>query len=64
MLCTEPGKQAIIFLKDVRYDDLRAVVDFIYKGEVSVPHEQLETFLCTAKALKIKGSSFDPLFLF
>ena len=58
MLCRETDKQAIIFLKDVRYDDMKAVVDFMYRGEVHVPQEQLQTFLSTAKALQIKGLAF------
>jgi len=48
-------KQAIVFLKDVRYIDLRALVDYMYRGEVNVAQDQLATFLNTAEALRIKG---------
>ena len=34
-----------IFLRGVSYIDLCAVVDFIYRGEVSVAQEQLNSFL-------------------
>merc|ERR1712129_600648 len=30
-------------------------IDFIYKGEVSVPHEELTDFLALAESLKVKG---------
>ncbi len=55
MLCTQIDKQAVIFLKDVRFADLKALVDYMYRGEVYVVQDQLSTFLATAEALKIKG---------
>jgi len=48
-------KQAIIFLKDVKFLDLKALVEYMYRGEVNVAQDQLSTFLSTAEALKIKG---------
>jgi len=50
-----PCKHPIVILKDIRYADLRALVEFMYKGEVNVVQEQLPTLLKTAEALKIKG---------
>jgi hypothetical protein len=44
-----------VILKDIRYADLKALVEFMYKGEVNVVQEQLPTLLKTAEALKIKG---------
>jgi len=44
-----------IFLRGVSYLDLCAVVDFIYRGEVSVAQEQLNSFLAVAEDLQIKG---------
>ncbi len=48
-------KHAVVFMKDVRYTDLKALVDFMYKGEVNISQYQLESFLQTAEALQIKG---------
>ena len=45
-----------MFLKDVRYNDLKALVDYMYKGEVNVAQDQLGAFLSTAEALRIKGT--------
>lgn len=49
------NKHAFIFLNNVAFEDLRALVDYMYKGEVNVSQEQLPRFLATAEALRIKG---------
>ncbi|XP_057379224.1 longitudinals lacking protein, isoforms A/B/D/L-like [Daphnia carinata] len=51
------NKHAYIFLNNVVFDDLKALVDYMYRGEVNVSQEQLPRFLATAEALKIKGLS-------
>ncbi|XP_067139393.1 longitudinals lacking protein, isoforms H/M/V-like isoform X1 [Centruroides vittatus] len=50
-----PCKHPIVILKDVKYTELKAVVDFIYKGEISISHDQLSGLLKTAEVLNIKG---------
>jgi len=55
LLNQQVDKQTIVFLKDVRYNDLKALVDYMYKGEVNVAQDQLGAFLSTAEALRIKG---------
>ena len=45
----------MVFLKDVKFDHLQALVDYMYRGEVNVSQDQLAAFLNTAEALKIKG---------
>ena len=37
------------------YTDLKALVDYMYKGEVNVAQDQLPRFLAAAEILKIKG---------
>ncbi|XP_023222358.1 longitudinals lacking protein, isoforms H/M/V-like isoform X2 [Centruroides sculpturatus] len=49
--CTHP----IVIMKDMKYAELKAIVDFIYKGEVNVSHYQLNGLLKTAELLNIKG---------
>jgi len=56
MLCKQIDKQAFIFLKDVKFSDLKALVDYMYKGEVNVAQDQLSSFLQTAEALDVKGN--------
>ncbi|XP_066594459.1 protein tramtrack, beta isoform isoform X1 [Prorops nasuta] len=50
-----PNRHPIVILKDVRFSELRTLVDFMYKGEVSVEYCQLSALLKTAESLKVKG---------
>ncbi len=50
-----PCPHPIVILKDTHPDDLRAVVDYMYKGEVNVTQGQLEGILRTAEALQVRG---------
>ncbi|KAB7505679.1 Protein bric-a-brac 2 [Armadillidium nasatum] len=49
------GQQPVIILDGTRYTDLRALVDYMYKGEVNIQQEQLSSLLKTADNLKLKG---------
>jgi len=42
-------------LKDMKYEDLRGIIEFIYNGEVSIDQGSLPSFLLAAESLKIKG---------
>ncbi|XP_064474498.1 protein bric-a-brac 1-like isoform X2 [Ornithodoros turicata] len=50
-----PCKHPIVILKDMRYVDLKAIVEFMYRGEVNVSQDQLSALLKTAETLKVKG---------
>ncbi|GFR10083.1 protein bric-a-brac 2 [Trichonephila clavata] len=50
-----PCKHPIVIMKDMRYSDLKAIIDFMYRGEVNVSHDQLAALLKTAETLKVKG---------
>jgi len=57
----------IIFMKDIKSTEMKALLSFMYKGEVNVSQSTLSEFLKTAEALKIRGltegcdsSSNDP----
>lgn len=45
----------IVILKDFKFSELRAIVDFMYHGEVNVSREQLSSLLRAAEALQVKG---------
>ncbi|ENN80433.1 hypothetical protein YQE_03144, partial [Dendroctonus ponderosae] len=47
-----PARHPIVILKDVRFSDLRTIVEFMYKGEVRVEYAQLNRLLQTAESLK------------
>jgi hypothetical protein len=55
LLVTNPCKHPIVILKDMRYDDLKAIINFMYCGEVNVSQSQLGALLKTAEVLKVKG---------
>ncbi|XP_059487605.1 protein tramtrack, beta isoform-like isoform X3 [Neocloeon triangulifer] len=55
LFVNNPDKHPIVFLKDVPYADMRSLLDFMYKGEVSVDQERLTAFLKVAESLRIKG---------
>lgn len=52
LFLTNPCKHPIVILKDVRYVDLKAIIDFMYRGEVNVSQDQLSALLKTAEMLK------------
>lgn len=48
-------KDPIVILKDVPFSDMKSLLDFMYRGEVSVDQERLTAFLRVAESLRIKG---------
>nr|XP_021202275.2 zinc finger protein 629 isoform X1 [Bombyx mori] len=50
-----PSRHPIVILKDVGLEELRTLVDFMYKGEVNVQYCQLPALLRTAESLQVKG---------
>uniref|UniRef100_A0A1A9X1J0 BTB domain-containing protein n=1 Tax=Glossina brevipalpis TaxID=37001 RepID=A0A1A9X1J0_9MUSC len=55
LFINHPEKHPIVILKDVPYADMKALLDFMYRGEVSVDQERLTAFLRVAESLRIKG---------
>lgn len=55
LFMNHPDKHPIVILKDVPYSDMRSLLDFMYRGEVSVDQERLTAFLRVAECLRIKG---------
>lgn len=49
----------IIFLKDIPFVDLKAIVEFIYRGEVILPYSQLQSLVRSAESLKVRGLNND-----
>lgn len=55
LFINHPDKHPIVILKDVPYADMRSLLDFMYRGEVSVDQDRLTAFLRVAESLRIKG---------
>ena len=50
-----PCKHPVIILRDSSFDDIEGLIRYVYRGEVDVQPEQLQSFLRTAELLQIKG---------
>ncbi|XP_054736480.1 longitudinals lacking protein, isoforms F/I/K/T isoform X1 [Anastrepha obliqua] len=57
LLQQQYDKHPIFILKDVKYQELRAMMDYMYRGEVNISQDQLAALLKTAESLQIKGLS-------
>ena len=45
----------LIFMRGVKFEDLLAIVDYLYCGEADVFQENLDSFLAIAEELQLKG---------
>ena len=45
----------LVYLKGISSGHLEQVIEFIYKGEVSIAQEEIKNFIETGKDLQIKG---------
>nr|WVH45129.1 broad-complex core protein [Exorista sorbillans] len=52
---TNPCKHPIIILKDVSYNIMCELMEFMYQGVVNVKHTELQTFMKIGQLLQIKG---------
>ncbi|KAF0301437.1 Broad-complex core protein isoforms 1/2/3/4/5 [Amphibalanus amphitrite] len=58
VLKQHPG-DPVFFFKDAEFDDLVAIIEFIYSGQVNVDQTRFTSFLAVAEMLKIKGLAKD-----
>lgn len=49
----------IFFMNDVKFDILKAILEYMYLGEVHITNDHLKDFIRTAEALQIRGLSKD-----
>ncbi|KAL3272846.1 hypothetical protein HHI36_014307 [Cryptolaemus montrouzieri] len=56
-----PCKHPVIVLKDFSGWEVQAIVDFMYKGEISVIQAQLQSLIKAAESLQVRGlANQDP----
>ncbi|KAK7866782.1 hypothetical protein R5R35_008764 [Gryllus longicercus] len=53
----ESEKNPIVVLKDMKFQELKHLIDFVYRGQVKLPKDQLDAFVSAAESLQIKGLS-------
>merc|ERR1719319_523539 len=49
----------LVYLRGVKSMQIKALLDFIYRGEVNIAREDLDDFLEVARELKVKGLAED-----
>jgi len=57
ILQRNPHQNPLLYLKGVKFTDLKSVLDFMYHGVVNVAQDDLSSFLAVADELKVKGLS-------
>lgn len=55
VLAMNPSDHPTVVLSNIRYKELKLLVDFMYTGEIAVDQQQLPGLLEAAKWLRIKG---------
>lgn len=50
-----PCQHPIIIMRDVKWSELKAIVEFMYKGEIKVSQAEIGPLLRVAEMLKIRG---------
>ena len=56
-----PCKHPVIVLKDFNGWVVQAIVDFMYRGEISVPQERLQTLIQAGESLQVRGLIDHPV---
>ena len=61
ILRNNPHQHPLIYLKGLDMEDLKAIISFIYTGEVTVNEESLDKILRSSRDLEIKGLFEDQI---
>jgi hypothetical protein len=59
LLKDNKSSHPIFFFHDISYDILKAILEYMYLGEVHITNENLKDFIRVAEALQIRGLSKD-----
>jgi len=55
VLRRNPHQHPLLYLRGVKYNELMSILNFMYRGEVNIAQEELNSFLSVAEDLKVKG---------
>ena len=59
LLKENKSQHPIFFFHDISYDILKAILEYMYLGEVHITNDNLKDFIRVAEALQIRGLSKD-----
>lgn len=55
-----PYHYPIVNIDNIYIDDLKLILEFMYKGEVVIPTERLSSVMKCASSLEVDGFSYNP----
>lgn len=55
IFANNPCQHPVVFMKDVALKDLNQVIEFMYKGEINVTKDAINSFLMVAKSFQVRG---------
>jgi len=55
LIMRHPHNHPMLYLKDVKYNELVHMLSFMYQGEINIPQEELQDFLHVGQDLQIAG---------
>ena len=61
ILNKQKDSHCYIFIRGLAFQDLMAIINFMYLGEIKVPGESLERFIQAAQDLDIRGLGADQI---
>ena len=50
----------VIMMWEIKAEDLKLLINFMYEGQVNVPRDNLSTFLALAERLQVRGLAQQP----
>merc|ERR1719322_1528557 len=55
ILVRNPHQKPLLYLKGMKYEDVRSIIEFTYLGQTELFHDRINRFIKTAAELEIKG---------
>ena len=55
VLKRNPHSHPLLYLKGIKYEDVLAILNFMYNGEVNIAQDGLNSFLAVGEELQVKG---------
>lgn len=55
LLSHHTEKHPIFILKDIKFEEVKAIMSYMYRGEVIIPYDKLAELLRAAESLQVKG---------
>lgn len=57
--CSSNNSHSFVILKDIESSDMKVLLEYMYKGEVTIVQNQLNRLITLAKSLQVRGLTCD-----